>query len=287
MVPHFPPDQKYLTATKQPESSIIYSMDGATAPLASITFFHLRSGRRWHALKQMRSGPTMLEQEPGMRFSRLMGTGRGIGFDPRPNFRVYSVLAVWDSLESCHRFLTGEWYRSYSSWCDDVFTVLQFPLRTRGTWGGANPFEPAIHVARTPVRGVITRATIRTSRLISFWKAVPRASRAAGKASGRIFSVGIGELPLVQQATYSLWEDEEAITRFAYRGAAHKAAIRDTHRLNWYSEELFARFAPVATIGRWWQPIPLPAEGITRFEAVPPQAELLRAVYPPEQTAER
>ncbi len=259
----------------------------AAAPLTSITFFHLRPRRRWHALKQMRDGPGLLAQLPGVRFSRLMGTGRGIGFDPRPNFRVYSVLAVWDSVAACHRFLTGDWFHNYSGWCEDVFTVLQFPVRTRGTWGGVNPFEPADHIAQTPVRGVITRATIRTSRLISFWKAVPRASRAAGKASGRIFSVGIGELPLVQQATYSLWEDQEAIARFAYRGAAHKEVIRNTHRLGWYSEELFARFAPVATIGRWWHQVALPSEGITAFAAVPPQAELLAALYPPAQRPER
>jgi hypothetical protein len=259
-------------------------MEASTAPLTSITFFYLRPGRRWNALKQMRTGPSLLEEVSGVRFSRLMGSGRGIGFDPRPNFSVYSVLAVWDTVEACHGFLTGEWFGAYAAQCDAVFTVLQFPVRTRGTWSGVNPFEPADYHPATPVRAVITRATIKPRRLVAFWKAVPRTSRAAGKASGRLFSVGVGELPLVQQATYSLWQNEEAITRFAYRGAAHRAAIRDTHRLGWYSEELFARFAPVVAMGRWPEPIPLPGPGITRFGDVPPLTELLRAVTLPAGT---
>ena len=34
-----------------------------------------------------------------------------------------------------------------------------------------------------------------------------------------------------------------AMTDFAYRRGAHRAAIDDTERLGWYAEELFARLA--------------------------------------------
>jgi hypothetical protein len=40
-----------------------------------------------------------------------------------------------------------------------------------------------------------------------------------------------------------LWESAAAIREFAYKGAAHQKAIADTKTYNWYSEELFARFA--------------------------------------------
>jgi hypothetical protein len=40
-----------------------------------------------------------------------------------------------------------------------------------------------------------------------------------------------------------LWESSAAIKDFAYKGAAHQKAIADTATYNWYSEELFARFA--------------------------------------------
>ena len=255
------------------------------APLTTITFFHLAPRKRWWAFSRMRTGPGELSAVPGIGFARLMGTGRGIGFDPRPNFRVYSVLNVWESVAACHAFLNGSWIQEYRRRSDEVFTVLQYPIRSKGTWGGTNPFEPSDYEPRTAIRGVITRATIRTAQLIRFWRAVPRASRAAGRAAGRLFSLGIGEVPLVQQATYSLWESEDAIKQFAYRTHAHQSAIRDTHRYDWYSEELFARFAPVATIGTWAGEVPVGDADITRFADVPRLAELQAVLSPPEERA--
>lgn len=254
-------------------------------PLTTITFFRLSPRKRWWAFSRMRTGPAELNGVPGVRFARLMGTGRGIGFDPRPNFRVYSVLGVWESVAACHAFLNGAWMREYRRRSEEVCTVLQYPIRSKGTWGGTNPFEPSNYQPRTTVRGVITRATIRTAQLVRFWRAVPRASRAAGRAEGRLFSLGIGEVPLVQQATYSLWESDEAIKQFAYRTHAHQSAIRDTHRYNWYSEELFARFAPVATIGTW-DGAPVVRDGeISAYAAVPPLTELQAVLSLPEEKA--
>jgi hypothetical protein len=257
----------------------------ALPPLTTITFFRFPARKRWWAFSRMRTGPATLNAVPGVRFARLMGTGRGIGFDPRPNLRVYSTLAVWESVAACHAFLTGPWMAEYRRRAEEVFTVLQYPIRSNGTWGGINPFQPPDYQPGTSVRGVITRATIRTGQLVRFWQAVPRASRAAGRAEGRLFSLGIGEVPLVQQATYSLWESEDAIKQFAYRTHAHQAAIRDTHRYNWYSEELFARFAPVATIGTWAGTVPVGDAGVTRFADVPRLAELQAVLSLPEETA--
>lgn len=59
---------------------------------------------------------------------------------------------------------------------------------------------------------------------------------------GLIFSVGIGELPLIQQATFSIWENIEAMTDYAYKSPQHKKVIQMTQKINWYKEELFARF---------------------------------------------
>ena len=60
---------------------------------------------------------------------------------------------------------------------------------------------------------------------------------------GLISAIGIGEAPLGLQGTFSIWENQKAIRDFAYKGAAHQAAIEATHRERWYAEELFARFA--------------------------------------------
>jgi hypothetical protein len=58
-----------------------------------------------------------------------------------------------------------------------------------------------------------------------------------------VAAIGIGEAPIGLQGTFSLWESATAIRDFAYKGAAHQKAIADTSAYNWYSEELFARFA--------------------------------------------
>jgi hypothetical protein len=45
---------------------------------------------------------------------------------------------------------------------------------------------------------------------------------------------------------------------FAYGSAAHIEAIRRTRQEQWYSEELFARLRPVASVGTWDGVNPLP-----------------------------
>ena len=90
--------------------------------------------------------------------------------------------------------------------------------------------------------GIITRATLNTSRLIEFWKSVPKASRAIANASGVSWFKGIGEWPFIQQATFSIWDNEDAVQEFAYRSRPHASIVAKTRKRNWYKEDLFARF---------------------------------------------
>ena len=99
--------------------------------------------------------------------------------------------------------------------------------------------------------GVLTRATIRPRHLKAFWRDVPAASRALSAAPGLVASIGIGELPLIRQATFSLWSDADAMKRYAYGTPEHRAVIERTRREGWYSEELFARFSVIDIIGEF------------------------------------
>ncbi|NCU78506.1 MAG: spheroidene monooxygenase, partial [Actinobacteria bacterium] len=58
------------------------------------------------------------------------------------------------------------------------------------------------------------------------------------------------EAPIGLQGTFSIWDSGSALRQFAYKGAAHTDAIKATSLNNWYSEELFARFAVIQERGR-------------------------------------
>jgi hypothetical protein len=68
-------------------------------------------------------------------------------------------------------------------------------------------------------------------------------------APGFITSVGIGEIPWLKQATFSVWESKDHMKQFAYSKREHSEVIKKTRRNNWYSEDMFVRFSILSTRG--------------------------------------
>ncbi|MAI28344.1 MAG: spheroidene monooxygenase, partial [Flavobacteriales bacterium] len=71
----------------------------------------------------------------------------------------------------------------------------------------------------------------------------PKASKAIQKAKGVIWYKGIGEWPLIQQATFSIWKSLDDVKNFAYKNIDHSSIVKKTRKRNWYSEDMFTRFA--------------------------------------------
>jgi hypothetical protein len=51
------------------------------------------------------------------------------------------------------------------------------------------------------------------------------------------------------QATFSVWSSADAMFDYAYSNPKHAEMVKKTRELNWYSEELFARFEPYKVEG--------------------------------------
>ena len=223
----------------------------AVPPTVTLTLFGYSGRERAWAFAQMGLARGRIARERGLRFWKLVGSGRGLGFSLRPNWSRYGLLAVWESAEAADAFFSSSPVaREYREHADEVWTVRLAPVAAHGAWSGANPFLPLAPRATGGPVAVLTRASIRWQRLAAFWSAVPEASRALESAGGLVASIGIGEAPFVRQATFSLWRTEADMQAFAYAGA-HRDVIRRTRDEGWYAEELFARFAPVASEGTW------------------------------------
>lgn len=222
--------------------------------ISTITFFRFDSlaGRSW-AFAKIAGLPRSFKGVPGQSFHKLMGSGRGLGFHPLPDWSVYSLLQVWESEADAERFFAESvLMQRYRSRSDEVCTVFLRALRAKGAWSGTNPFVP--HSAPdpdNPMRAVITRATIKLSCLKKFWSYVPFSEQRLKDCPGLLFTKGVGEAPFINMATFSLWESEAALRDYAYHDEGHRGAITRTRQYDWYSEELFSRFQPYRIIGSW------------------------------------
>jgi hypothetical protein len=68
-------------------------------------------------------------------------------------------------------------------------------------------------------------------------------------AKGYVFSVGIGEVPWIKQATFSIWESAEDMKSFAYNMKEPREVVKKTRQEKWYSEDMFVRFKIISTHG--------------------------------------
>ena len=189
-------------------------------------------------------GFPFLQNVAGLSFFKLLGTGAGQGFSLMPDFSTYALLTVWEDQDSADQFYQNNTLiQSYQEKAASIRRLSLANTASHGLWSGLNPFVPSENqpFKKSPV-AIITRATLRPQRLLSFWRAVPQASKAIETAQGVQYYKGIGEWPFIQQATISIWNSMEEVMQFAYKDKAHKEIVKQTKKERWYKEDLFARF---------------------------------------------
>lgn len=216
--------------------------------ITTATFFKVSGfSKKFWALSQMGTAPLAIRKAPGLLFSKKMGSGSGNGFSIRPDFSTFALLAVWEKRDHAEHFFSNHpFIKSYEQQADSIKTYFLKATKAHGLWDNKQPFEMNGEDVKDAKIAVLTRAKIKTSLLFQFWKNVPSVSKSIEGAKGLIFSKGIGERPLIYQATLSVWESKEHMFDFAYRSKKHVEMIKKTRELKWYSEELFAEFQILA-----------------------------------------
>lgn len=247
-------------------------MEGRAISVTSLSLFRFDGllPRLW-VIGQMGAARFTLRRERRALFWKLCGSGTGEGFTPKPNWGVWAILATWPDEATARAATTSSpvWKR-WRAKADESWTIFLSPLSARGAWAGVNPFLPDL--AGRQVTGplaALTRATVRPSRALRFWKRVPTISATIGDDPNVAFKIGIGEVPLLHQVTFSIWPDTASMAAFARGDGPHGRAIQAVRDGKWFNEELYARFALLGAVGTWNGSDPLTA--LPEFQSGYPQ----------------
>ena len=219
--------------------------------VVSISFFRFdtRAARLW-ALVMMGLARRPLARTPDIGFWKLCGSGGGVGFTPRINIDVIAILAVWPDAATARKHTTASAiFNRYRTRASEDWTVFLSTASVRGNWTGQTPFLVSNTGENGPM-AVLTRATIKPSILRRFWARVPDISAKIAMDPHVMFKIGIGETPLFQQITFSIWPDTASMTNFARTGP-HAEAITSVRENDWFQEELYARFNVLSATGTW------------------------------------
>ncbi len=191
----------------------------------------------------------ILKRNKGVGFIKLLGTGRGETFTPKDADLLRWGLLITVKDENIAALDNSKVIKNWRKIAKSEYRVVLDPISAHGKWSGKEPFSIKAKDWSGKVAAV-TRARIVWRKNFTFWSAVPPVTKSLHASEGLIAAIGIGEAPIGLQGTFSIWENGAALRQFAYKDSAHTAAIKATSVNNWYSEELFARFAVIQEHGQ-------------------------------------
>ncbi len=221
-------------------------------PVVSISFFRMstRASRAW-AMWMMGQARLSLPRVPGIGFWKLCGSGKNEGFTPQLVPQVFAILCSWKDEETARNQIeNASVFNRYRSAASEDWTVFLETTSARGIWSGTAPFAATGRAENGPL-AALTRATVKPSRALKFWDQAPDVNRLIDDDPNVVFKIGIGEMPLLHQITFSIWPDTSKMAAFARRSGPHADAIRAVRDGNWFAEELYARFAILGDAGSW------------------------------------
>jgi len=210
-----------------------------------ISFFKYEGLKnKWQALGRQGRSPLLNQDIEGLTFWKGLGSGSGNGFSIWPDFSTFGLLTVFESEFTAEHFLKSESLTAYTETAKHYSHILMHNVHAHGQWSKQEPFMASSKLDPNKPVAVITRATIKPKLAHKFWYNVPSVSKSMDDHKGLIYSKGIGEWPILMQATFSLWASSEQMMAYAYKNPRHAEMVKKTRELGWYKEELFSRFHP-------------------------------------------
>lgn len=186
----------------------------------------------------------------GLILLKHLGSGKNAGFSVSPSGTHQGLFSLFDSLENANKFIHEspllKWYRNHAN---ELFTVKLRAYSVKGKWSGHQLSESIAPPSSGPIAS-LTRASIKPLKVVSFWTKAPPAEVDLLHTNGCLISAGVGEAPILRQATFTIWESQAAMDAYA-RSGAHLAAIKAAIQGQYFSESMFVRFQPFDALGSW------------------------------------
>jgi heme-degrading monooxygenase HmoA len=177
----------------------------------------------------------------GLKFIKLLGTGSKDGFSIIPDFSSYVIITSWKNDDFRKKFIDeNELFNEITKKSSKRIEIKIDPYNYIGSWNGIIPFKNKSSYKEGKIF-VLTRARVKLNKLINFFISTSSAAKSINSKEGAEYYKGIGELPIIEQATISIWESEQSMKDYAYSDKRHLKIINKARKNKWYSEELFVR----------------------------------------------
>ncbi len=205
----------------------------------------------WHwGWQRIAFGSWWPNTTPGLKFMKTLGSGKEGGFGLMPSLSHQGMFCVFDSESQANDFANHSGLISrYRERSEELFIAVLRPASARGSWDGMTLVEGESLPANAML-ATLTRASIRPRAAAQFWRHAPAAQASLADAPGCLLAAGLGEAPVLRQATFSLWQSTSSMDAYARTGA-HRDAISAAWKHQFFSESMFVRFEPLSLQGQW------------------------------------